>query len=266
MCDILPQLADGMTWRSVSRCRKARGAAHSCSVSASLQHQHHVSTSHQTSWSCGAHCRGCQASSTGVQARCGSSNEQAQQGHSTSTALPRSVTEASCAVSGSTDACACGDARRCCVDGHDSARNRFDGRLHPATCSCHLANLESDIVPLALWPCTPSSRWSGNCHRGKSLHCPLPADAPLRAVVIGAGLAGLATAKAMCGLFDEVTLVERDNVAAAPDSAEDATTDQVILGYTVTIEDGHRSLDDASSAAQAFQLASAAQDSMWCSA
>jgi phytoene dehydrogenase-like protein len=55
----------------------------------------------------------------------------------------------------------------------------------------------------------------------------LRADAPLRAVVIGAGLAGLATAKALCGLFDEVTLLERDDVAAAPASAEDATKDQV---------------------------------------
>jgi 2-polyprenyl-6-methoxyphenol hydroxylase-like FAD-dependent oxidoreductase len=55
------------------------------------------------------------------------------------------------------------------------------------------------------------------------------ADAPLRAVVIGAGLAGLATAKALCGLFDEVTLLERDDVAAAPASAEDATQDQVQL-------------------------------------
>ena len=61
----------------------------------------------------------------------------------------------------------------------------------------------------------------------KTSACALSADAPLRAVVIGAGLAGLATAKALCGLFDEVTLLERDDVAAAPASAEDATKDQV---------------------------------------
>jgi glycine/D-amino acid oxidase-like deaminating enzyme len=46
-------------------------------------------------------------------------------------------------------------------------------------------------------------------------------------VVIGAGLAGLATVQALCGLFDEVTLLERDDVAAVPASAEDASKDQV---------------------------------------
>lgn len=39
---------------------------------------------------------------------------------------------------------------------------------------------------------------------------------PLRAVVIGAGLTGLTTAHCLAdGLFDEVTLLERDDVVAA---------------------------------------------------
>ena len=42
------------------------------------------------------------------------------------------------------------------------------------------------------------------------------ADAPLRAVVIGAGLAGLTAAHCLAdGLFDEVTLLERDHVDAS---------------------------------------------------
>jgi flavin-dependent dehydrogenase len=81
--------------------------------------------------------------------------------------------------------------------------------------------------------------------------CALPADAPLRAVVIGAGLAGLATAKALCGLFDEVTLIERDNVAAAPASAEDATQDQVTLDCRLTPQGDHGSSGDALKAAEA---------------
>jgi len=40
-------------------------------------------------------------------------------------------------------------------------------------------------------------------------------DAKLRAVIIGAGLAGLSTAQALCPLFDEVAIVERDPVDAA---------------------------------------------------
>lgn len=49
--------------------------------------------------------------------------------------------------------------------------------------------------------------------------------------MIGAGLAGLTTAQCLCGghrLFDEVTLLERDDVTAAPASAADATQDEVI--------------------------------------
>jgi 2-polyprenyl-6-methoxyphenol hydroxylase-like FAD-dependent oxidoreductase len=41
----------------------------------------------------------------------------------------------------------------------------------------------------------------------------MPTGAPLRAVVVGAGLAGLTAAHCLAGgLFDEVTLLERDDV------------------------------------------------------
>lgn len=46
-------------------------------------------------------------------------------------------------------------------------------------------------------------------------------------MVIGAGLAGLTTAHSLAGLFGEVTLLERDDVAKVPGSAEDATVDEV---------------------------------------
>jgi len=50
--------------------------------------------------------------------------------------------------------------------------------------------------------------------------------APLRAVVIGAGLAGLTTAHCLAALFDEVTLVERDDISATPADPAAATNDQ----------------------------------------
>ena len=53
------------------------------------------------------------------------------------------------------------------------------------------------------------------------------AELPLRAVVIGAGLAGLTAAHCLAdGLFDEVTLLERDHVSTEHVVTEDPNVSQ----------------------------------------